>query len=693
EGETFLLDAGNEVGSFLWQDGSTSSSLLVNQPGLYSVTVTNQCGSGTDSTTVAYTDTLSQLNLGADINLCPGEQYIFDPGVDQVNYVWQDMSTADTLIVSSSGIYHLQVSNVCDTTADTVMVVVNDSPPVVNLPASINLCAGESIVIDAGIVGVQFVWNDGSILSSITTNSPGTYSVTVSNSCGEDADSVVVVDAGPQPSVTLGTDTEICPGEQVMIAPTSNNVDSWLWQDGSTGSAYNVTAPGVVIVEGMNECGVDSDTMIVSQLPAIPSLYLGPDTSFCEGDIIVLSITEPDVNILWEDGTSDSQYVVSTAGIIYATISNPCGFSSDSVSITLLPAIPLLDLGNDQSLCPGETFTISPLITGVDFLWHDGSSMPTFSTTLPIQIILTISNECGSAVDTLVVIEDTNGPRLDLGEDVMACEGEIVTILSGISGVDYLWQDGNTTAHYTTSTSGTFVLNVSNACGTDIDTIVVDIGKFPTPSLGPDTVLCDGNLLQLSSNADDETQITWQDGSTLPVFNVTSSGLFILSEENDCGLVSDSIIITYIFPPAEFDLGPDTILCPGEFILLLPPVTDGLITWHDGSHANSFVADKEQIYSLEISNICGSVYDERSLSYDDNIPHIDIDPVISMCPDQVIALDATQLFNASYEWNTGSILPVIQVITPGLYEVKVTTPCESILEQIELIPGEDCHSD
>jgi gliding motility-associated-like protein len=46
-----VLDAGSGVGTtyYLWSDGSTLQTLNVSDPGMYSVTVTNTCGSLSDS--------------------------------------------------------------------------------------------------------------------------------------------------------------------------------------------------------------------------------------------------------------------------------------------------------------------------------------------------------------------------------------------------------------------------------------------------------------------------------------------------------------------------------------------------------------------------------------------------------------------------------------------------------------------
>src|SRR4029079_6938730 len=112
--------------------------------------------------------------------------------------------------VSGPGIYTLQIANMCSTSADTVIVGIDNTPPDLNLPSSLNLCQNDTLVLDAGISGVQFLWNDGSSLPTLDILSPGAYSLTVSNTCGMDSDTILINDAGPQPVVSLGSDISLC---------------------------------------------------------------------------------------------------------------------------------------------------------------------------------------------------------------------------------------------------------------------------------------------------------------------------------------------------------------------------------------------------------------------------------------------------------------------------------------------------
>jgi hypothetical protein len=362
--------------------------------------------------------------------MCPGEEYVFYANTPGVSYTWQDGSTADSLVVSSAGTYWLQIANQCSTASDTVNVAIGNNPPVVNLPPSIPLCDNAFVTIDANVSGVSFLWNDGSQGPSIIVGSPGEYSITVSNTCGSDVDTVNVLDAGSPPFVELGNDIDICNGDAVTLSPTFSDVNTWLWQDGSTNQTYNVSQPGVISVEVSNNCGDYTDSLTVSLLPDIPPIDLGADTSLCPGESFDLSIDPNGVNILWSNGSTLPDLQVSGPGLIYATITNACGSASDSIVIAALAGIPPLDLGIDQSLCPGEVITLSPGIANVNYLWNSGSTANTFNATTAGEISLTISNDCGFASDTVIIVENSEGPQVNLGEDILACIGDVITLSS-----------------------------------------------------------------------------------------------------------------------------------------------------------------------------------------------------------------------------------------------------------------------
>lgn len=689
DGDSIWLHSTGDPGAWLWQDGTNGDSLLVQASGQYSLQVSTICGIGSDTINIQLNPELLYPNLGPDVPLCPGNSVTIFAGNTFDTYLWQNMSDADSLIVSAPGLYAVTVSDECGMGVDTILVFTSGTPPQLDMVDSLDLCAGSQLILDGEISGVDYLWNDGSMLATLTIDTPGIYSLTVSNNCGTDTESVVIEEGGTAPVIELGNNITLCAGESQMIAPDLSSAESWFWQDGSTDSTFLVNTSGLVTIEVSNACGTVYDTLFSSLLPAIPPLNLGNDTALCSSEALLMEINITDVSITWFDGSHSDQITIVGDGIYTAEIENACGVSSDTLIVTPLSDIPPLSLGPDQLLCVGEVLTFNPGIPDVQYAWQDGTTGSSFSTTTPGQVILTISNACGTSTDSLLIVESTEGPQLDLGPDVTACKGDTVTIQSGVTGVAYIWQDGSTNSFFQTITDAELILHIVNACGEDRDTIAVQFIAPPDPDLGPDTLLCGNEILTLTSNINPLTTITWQNGSQGPAFIVTESGTYSLQHSNYCGIKSDTMVVTYLTLPPTFSLGPDIVLCPGESVILHSPLTTDQLLWQDGSDSSMIVANTEQTFSLTVANACGTTYDEVIVTIDMDIPILQFDSVL-ICPGDVLVLDASQPFDAGYIWSTGESEASIDVQLPGEYSVTVMTPCYTRSDIIPVGSEDDC---
>jgi gliding motility-associated-like protein len=267
----------------------------------------------------------------------------------------------------------------------------------------------------------------------------------------------------------------------------------------------------------------------------------------------------------------------------------------------------------------------------------------------------------------------------------------MVTIDAGIGGVSYVWSDGTTGSTLTTTSTGSYSLTVSNACGTDSDTVIVDIsGQAPDMALGPDTTLCAAETLVLSVMADAETIVTWQDNTVGTNYLVTAPGTYAVRASNRCGTDADSIDVEYINPPGPFTLGPDTVLCPGQSVILVAPATPDEIEWQDGSTDATYVADREGTYVLRVSNRCGIAVDSLAVFVLADEPMVDLGPERMWCPGDTFLLDATQPFPAQYRWNTGATTPTLLTMEPGVYRVDVSTPCVTAEGMTAIDEEADC---
>ncbi|MCB9297197.1 MAG: gliding motility-associated C-terminal domain-containing protein [Lewinellaceae bacterium] len=123
EGEEALIEASiSENDGFFWQDGSTASTLAVNQSGTYWIEVALEGCLSRDSISVEFQPPAG-LGLPDSLTLCSGEQLVLRPQLPETGIIrWQDGSDSPEYIVEEEGIYSITVAGDACPTADTVVV-------------------------------------------------------------------------------------------------------------------------------------------------------------------------------------------------------------------------------------------------------------------------------------------------------------------------------------------------------------------------------------------------------------------------------------------------------------------------------------------------------------------------------------------------------------------------------------------
>ena len=93
----------------------------------------------------------------------------------------------------------------------------------------------------------------------------------------------------------------------------------------------------------------------------------------CNGQSAILTANVA-TSYIWSTGESTQSISISTANIysVEVTYSNDCK-NSDTIDVRLVNP-PALSLGNDTTLCNGETKTIHLNIANASFIWSDGST-------------------------------------------------------------------------------------------------------------------------------------------------------------------------------------------------------------------------------------------------------------------------------------------------------------------------------
>ncbi len=344
----------------------------------------------------------------------------------------------------------------------------------------------------------------------------------------------------PALQVDLGNDTTLCQGDNLLLDATTAGA-TYQWQDNSTNPTFNVTIAGTYYVQVSTACGVTSDTIIVNYNP-IPVVNLGNDTTFCSGGSLNLDVTTAGATYLWQDNTTNPTYTINSQGTYWVQVSIGSCSATDSIVVAYVAA-GSFNFGNDTTLCQGGNVLLDATTPGSTYLWQDNSTNPTFNATTTGTYWVQITTNCGVLSDSIDITFST-APVITLGNDTTLCQGQNLALDVTTAGATYQWQDNSTNPTFNITTAGTYWVYVDvNGCS-DEDSIIVQYLNLSLAQLGPDTMLCDGDVLLLNATSPGANYL-WQDNSTAATFNVSALGTYWVRITNGCGSVTDSINVNY----------------------------------------------------------------------------------------------------------------------------------------------------
>lgn len=496
------------------------------------------------------------INLGNDTTLCQGQSLLLSAGLAGGNYAWQDNSNSNTFNVTNAGTYWVVSNAGCQIGTDTIVVSYSNTSAV-DLGNDTTLCTGASLMLDASLPNATYLWQDNSTNSNFNVTQAGTYWVNVQSACPT-IDSIEV-EFESQPMLELGNDTSICPGETVLLQPISSS-DSYLWQDNSVNQTFLAVNPGNFWVTVTSLCGSITDSLTITPNASAP-LELGNDTSLCQGETLSLDATTTNATYSWQDNSSNSSFVVNQAGTYWVELTGTFCPTFDTITVTYNP-LAVANLGNDTTLCEGESFALDIGEPNYTYLWSDNSDGTSLNISTPGSYWVAASNDCSTAVDSINVSYDPL-PEIDLGNDTALCPGETLLLDASWLNSNYQWQNNSINPSFSVDQEGQYWVELNlNGCSNS-DTIFVAYNGAPTVNLGNDTLLCFGESILLNASYQNATYL-WQDNSTSSTFEVKTPGIYSV-QVSECGTTSDIISVEfedcncYLYVPNTFTPNSDRI--------------------------------------------------------------------------------------------------------------------------------------
>ncbi len=548
------------------------------------------------------------LDLGNDTAICMGDSVEIDSKIVAATYLWNTSETTQFIYAKGTGStsfsndYSVQISLGVCTWQDTINIQFK-TPPVVTLGSDQVICSGQSITLDAGNSGATYQWSNGKTTEAISVNTSNNYTVAVTYGSCTGYDTILVSTITP-PSVNLGKDTSLCSG-QTLSLDASNPGLMYTWSTGDATQTIVVSDMGtssfgsgnywVNVSNGI--CSV-ADTIAVQFIPN-PSVNLGNDQSFCQGQSITLDAGNAGSTYLWSTAANTQSITVSTSGNYYVGVTKNGCSGADTVTITFNPA-PIVNLGSDTGLCKGESIVLDAGNSGANYLWSNGST----SQTLTIKDTMFVSGGYFSVVATegQCTDEDTifvafyPKPVVSIS-DTAFCEYTSVTFDATYTGATaYKWSTGAITPTINVSAQGQYSVIINNNGCSGYDTTNAYLIQVPKIDLGKDTILCDGDSLKLDVG-NSGTAYNWSNGSNANSIEVNTAGQYSIIVQNNYCYSYDTVNISYQLYPTV-GLGGDFSFCDGGTATISTAYSGALYTWSTGESSQGITINSTGDYWL-----------------------------------------------------------------------------------------------
>lgn len=510
------------------------ASHIFSEPDTFLVTLYTFNGNNADTfyRNVVIWDTAVNL-LGNDTTICDNSSpVVLDASWYNACVEWSTGSTNSTISVSTGGIYWVDVYYQSCYFRDSIYIEGVSGPPEFTLGNDTAVCSNFTFVLDPDLSNAYYTWQDNSHDTTLLITSTGTYSLTATNACGSNTDTLnVTVNQAAQPTLAFPTDTIVCDTASFILDVTFEDA-VYLWSDGSTSAIKTITEAGTYWVRIGNICDTVSDTMNVSFDGVATSNLIYREVLCNAPDSLILLATKDSLNVAWNTGAIAPTINASAEGKYWFTFENVCGLISDSIHVLKWDTSFQIDLGQDTVLCADTTVRTIGLLTDdfpFSFLWSNGSKTPTINVSSGSYAV-TATNRCAVLSDDIVfslpepifILEPTSHE---------ICDGETIAVgLNSDSIQSAHWSDGQIGATSQFTAPGLYSVSIVDLFGcSHMDSLT--LGDECPPLIFAGNVFTPGN-----DNVNDSYCIITENITQfeLRIFNRWGQMVFVAFDPSTC---------------------------------------------------------------------------------------------------------------------------------------------------------------
>ncbi len=609
------------------KDGTTSIENKVNytyqDSGVYDIQLVISDGIGCSDTTFkkVYVSSYPIKSLGNDTTVCGNTNLVLNAKNDGDAYLWNTNQTSQNIEVNIPGEYSLNITNWANcSTSDTVNVSF-DNLPIVDLGNDINICEGDSVVLDAQNLGLIFSWNTGEQTQTVKIDSSGIFSVEVKNANGCIGNDSLMLKVNKVPVANLGNDTVICFGESVRLN-AQNSGFNYQWNTGASSIDLIINTAGKYEVRISDEIGcADTSEMYLSINP-LPEVNLGNDTAICDGKSIVLDAKNTGLNYIWSDGSITQEVTVTQIGVYNVEVTDEIGCLGKGEMELIVHVMPNVDLGNDTIICVGESVTLNAQNSGLNYQWNTGASSRELIVKTTGKYEVKVYDEIGCADTSEMYLSINPLPEVNLGNDVVICEHQSLVLNAQNESLSYVWSTSDTTQIIEVTSEALYSVEFTDEIGClGTDEIFVTKEIIDDPYFEKEKDVCEGTTIVLTPDFERDYTISWQLNPFSSSIEVSETDTYLSFVQSEFCKDTFFVEVSKIDTPDVLitDLGGRESYCfeyESTTLRVNTDATDLVYDWTDFGRVDEIDIETEGLYNLTVTNeFCSSLFQKEIKEY------------------------------------------------------------------------------
>ena len=492
-------------------------------------------------------------------------------GTPPYNYQWSNGQTTSTAIGLFPNNYSVNVQDDNGCLASDLVTISEPSALTLTASSTDATCNGGAdgtvtLSISGGTAPYDYTWSNGDTIMNITSVVAGSYTVTVTDSCGSVVMASSTISEPIFPSLTVASiDISCITGSDGSVDLTISGGTipyTYLWSNSATSEDISGLSANTYSVVVTDACGLTlvNTTAITEPTQLTTTLSATNTTCYAYGDgsaTVTATGGTPPYNYQWSNGQTTSTAIGLFPNNYSVNVQDDNGcLASDLVTISEPSALTLTASATDATCNGGADGTVTLSISGgtapYDYTWSNGDTIMNITSVVAGSYTVTVTDSCGSVVMASSTVSEPNFPSLTVASIDISCisgsDGSVdLTISGGTMPYTYLWSNSATSEDISGLSANTYSVVVTDACGLTLanTTTIIEPTQLTTTISSTNTTCYaygDGSATVTATGGTPPYNYQWSNSQTTS----TAIGLFpnnySVNVQDDNGCLASALI-------------------------------------------------------------------------------------------------------------------------------------------------------